>query len=183
MTESPITAPKRKKSAKALRAPVRQNEVREPVREAPRQRLRKNIAQQSPTHIPREMIPEGVDLQWVIDSIHGQPEIQGRLTFEANGWQPVTGQMWGGLFDGMFMPKGHTGEINVLGQVLMERPMELTIEARQEELGAAVSARRGVESKLRGGQIDGVKFDTQHSTARKVTNVGYDSERMQVPRE
>lgn len=168
--------------------PVRTGEVRtEPVREAVRdvperrQRLRKGIANVSPTHIPQEMIPEGVDLQWVTDTVHGQPEIQGRQSFEINGWRPVTGDMWGGLFDGMFMPKGYKGEINVLGSVLMERPLELTLEARAEERSQAVSARVAAETKLRNGIIEGVAFDTEHPTARAITQVGREAARIQVP--
>lgn len=175
---------------KSLRAgaPLRNTDVRaevarEPIRETParKQRLRKGIANVSPTHIPREMIPDDIDFQWVTDSIHGMPELQGRQSFEINGWEPVTPDMWGSRFDGMFMPKGHKGEINVLGSVLMWRPMELTLEAREEERGQAVAARIAIESKLRNGQLDGVSFDTQHPTVRAVTSVGRDGVAMPIP--
>ena|SRR3990167_3849522 len=181
MTDQQITPPKRGRPPNAAKQ-VREHDVRaEPVRETKRIRLRKNIASESPTYIPKEMIPPGVDLQWVTDTIHGRPEIQSRISYERQGWQSVTGQMWGGLFDGMFMPKGHQGEINVLGQVLMERPLELTLEARREEQTAANAALRGAEARLRGGQIDGVKFETQHSTVKNITKVGFDGERLPVP--
>lgn len=172
-------------SGAALRtAEVRPEPVREPVRDEPerRQRLRKGIANTSPTHIPQEMIPEGIDLQWVTDTVYGQPDIQGRQSFEINGWRPVTPDMFGGRFDGMFMPKGYKGEINVMGSVLMERPIELTLEARAEERAQATHARVAAENKLRGGDI-GVheRFDTQHPTVAKITKVGRDGDRIQVP--
>lgn len=164
-------------------ADIRSDPVREPIRETPerRQRLRKGIANVSPTHIPREMIPDGVDLQWVTDTIHGLPELQGRQSFEINGWEAVTPDMFSGRFDGMFMPKGYKGEINVLGSVLMWRDMELTMEARAEEREQAVSARVAIEQKLRNGELDGVSFDTQHPTARKVTSVVRDSVSAPIP--
>lgn len=153
------------------------------VRETPakKQRLRKGIGNTSPTFIPREMIPPDIDLQWVTDSIHGMPDIQGRQSFEINAWEPVTADMFGGRFDGMFVPKGHKGEINVLGQVLMWRPMELTMEARAEEAADARNAKVAIETKLRNGQIDGIAFDTQHPTARKVTSVTHETVTMPVP--
>lgn len=163
---------------------IRTSEVRTEAREEVRpkkQRLRKGIAQVSPTHIPREMIPEGVDLQWVTDSVHGQPDIQGRQSYEINAWEPVTADMFGGRYDGMFMPKGHKGEINVLGQVLMWRPLELTLEARAEEAAQARNATHAIETKLRNGQIDGVAFDTTHPTARAITNISHDRVSMPIP--
>lgn len=164
-------------------AEVRAEPAREPIRETParKQRLRKGIANVSPTHIPQEMIPGDIDLQWVTDTIHGMPEAQGRQSFEINGWEPVTPDMWGKRFDGMFMPKGFKGEINVLGSVLMWRPMELTLEARAEERQQAVAARLSIERKLRNGELDGVAFDTQHPTARAITNVGREGVAMPIP--
>lgn len=171
-------------------APVRQTPVRtEPARDTPRDgeqkkvRRRKNIASQSPTHIPEHMIPEGVDLQWVTDSIHGQPDPQGRIAFEINAWEPVTPDMFEGRFDGMFMAKGHKGEINVHGAVLMWRPIELTIEARQEERQEALQAKRAVVRKLRQGEIDGIAangYDPNHPTAEKIRHVGYEQTRVQL---
>lgn len=166
---------------------TRQTEQREPnrmdVRETPekRQRLRKGAASVSPTNIPQEMIPPDTDLQWVTDSIHGEPTPQIRQGFEINGWRPVTSDMFGGRFDGMFMPKGHKGEINVMGEVLMERPLELTIEARQEQYGEAVRAKTRTEATLRNGELPGVRFDTQHPSARKVTSISHERVQMPIP--
>ena len=155
-------------------------EAREEVRPK-KTRLRKGLAQVSPTHIPQEMIPEGVDFQWVTDSIHGMPEMQMRHSYEINAWEPVLADAFNGRFDGMFMPKGYKGEINVMGQVLMWRPIELTMEARQEEAEQARNATRAIETKLRNGQLDGVSFDTQHPTARAVTSISHDRVSMPIP--
>lgn len=147
-----------KVSARTARVPVRENEPRvEADREPVRARVRtRKGAGNDRLHIPREMIPEGVDLQWVADSVLGQPDVQGRMAFEVNGWQPVTPDMFDGRFDGVFMPKGHKGEINVGGLVLMERPLELTLQARAEERHAA-RQQIGIETnKMVSGNIDGV---------------------------
>ncbi len=157
------------------RPPVRTAEVRpEPVRaeevRPKRERTRKGTGTDR-LHIPQHLIPDGVDLQWVTDTILGQPATQTRIGFEVNGWQPVTPDMFGGRYDGMFMPKGFKGEINVDGLVLMERPMELTLEARAEERKAARSAINTHESKIRAGQVDGVTLDTSHPQARAVTKI------------
>lgn len=116
-----------------------------------------------------ELIPEGIDLQWVTSEVLGQPAVGVRQSYEVNAWEPVTGDMFGGRFDGMFHPKGHKGEINVGGLVLMYRPMELTLEARAEEREAAVQPLRTMDFKLKTGAIDGVSLPTDHPSARNNT--------------
>lgn len=161
------------------RLDVRQTEARqEPQREAAvrtgekRERLRKFADNQhGPLYIPREMIPDGTDIQWVAIEVNGAPFPQERVQYEQNGWRAVHGQQFGGRFDGRFMPKGYTGEIIVGGQVLMERPLELTLQARAEERQAAQAARGIQERRLQAGQLDGVTLDTQHPTARANTRL------------
>lgn len=166
------------------RAAVRQIEPqpeteREPVRA--KVRTRKGAGTDR-LHIPREMIPEGIDLQWVPDTILGQPAVQERMAFEVNAWEAVLPQMFDGRFDGIFMPKGHTGEINVGGLVLMWRPLELTLEARAEDDQAARNAVRAEEAKLRGGNLDGVTLDTAHPTVRAKTFINKERIPSAVPR-
>lgn len=156
---------------RTARAPIRQTEpeeIREPVRA--KVRTRKGAGTDR-LFIPQEMIPDGIDLQWVTNAVLGQPAPQLRMAYEVNAWEPVTPEMFDGRFDGMFMKKGHKGEIEVDGLVLMWRPMELTLEARAEERGAASQAVNVQNSKLRSGHLDGVTLDTQHPTARANTRV------------
>jgi hypothetical protein len=72
--------------------------------------------------VPPEMIPDGMSYQWITDSIFGQSQPQRRARFERKGWMPVPSER----HDGIWMPKGYRGEINVDGLVLMERPAEYT---------------------------------------------------------
>lgn len=161
------------------RAPVReaspaiQASAREPVRATTRVRggggtNKYTIAPE----ILRKLGQEGWDLQWNVDSVLGRPETQARMAMEVQGWTSVTGLMWDGLFDGHFMPKGYAGELIVDGLVLQARPMELTLQARAEELRDARQARFVEERKLQQGTPDGINLDMlnpNHGSARAKT--------------
>lgn len=164
---------------RTVRSPVRPvaPPEREPVRAKVRVRKGMGVDQ---LHIPQEMIPDGVDLQWVTDSVLGQPNPHGRQQFEINAWEPVLPSMFEGRFDGMFMPKGYKGEINVGGLVLMWRPMELTLEARAEERQAARHAMVSEEAKMKTGQVEGITFDTDTPNARAHTFVKKTREPMPI---
>lgn len=134
-------------------------------------RLRKNASQRSMLDIDSAILAKlgdmGIDLQWVTDSVLGQPAPQSRMAFEINGWEPVNPQMWDGLFDGMFTKRGHAGEINYEGLVLMWRPMELTNEAKAEDRKARNDALEAQQNMIKGGQIPGFSagFEPDHPTA------------------
>lgn len=127
--------------------------------------------------VPRELIPEGWDYQWITDSILGQPQPQRRARFERRGWRPVPAKR----HDGMFMPIGYDGEINVDGVVLMERPIEYTRQARKKEAMKAAEQVYVREAQMRGGDMPGVAFDTQHPSARSATRISKAYERVVVP--
>lgn len=85
--------------------------------------------------IPRELIPQGWDYQWCAVSVVGNTEIlmDQNLMMAENGWRPVPAER----HPGRFMPVGHKGSIVRGGQMLMERPMALSEEARAEDIRAA----------------------------------------------
>lgn len=158
------------------RAPLRATAIREPADETPKPakktRLRKQAAQRSLLDIDADVVKlikeqYESDLQWVTDSILGQAAPQKRMAFEINGWEPVTPDMFGGVFDGMFTRKGHQGEINFEGLVLMYRPMELTIEAMQEDAQARTGAMEAQRSMVMNGVIPGLGngMDAMHPSA------------------
>ena len=157
------------------RAPIRATTIREDIEAAPKTkktRLRKQAAQRSLLDIDADivnMIKEQyeTDLQWVTDSVLGQAAPQNRMAFEINAWEPVTPDMFGGVFDGMFTRKGHAGEINYEGLVLMHRPLELTIEAQAEERMARDGAMEAQRNMVMNGVIPGLSagFESQHPTA------------------
>lgn len=130
--------------------------------------------------VPKEMIPSGMDYQWVTDSVLGQPMPQRRARFERKGWMPVPSER----HDGVFMPRGYKGEINVDGLVLMERPLEYSLRAREKD---RLRAREQVyvrEAQLRGGDLgSNIAFDTQHQSALRTNKLVKSYEPVKVPRE
>lgn len=134
-------------------------------------------------HIPRNEIPENMDLQWVTDSVFGQPQPERRAVFEKRGWTPVHQEDFDGRFDGRFMAKGAQGEIKVDGSVLMARPLELSLQARRADRRAALEQVSVKEQGLMGGDIKGVALDTQHETALRSNKINRSFERISIPEE
>lgn len=173
-------------AARTNRMPVREAETRpEPAREPVRAKVRtRKGSGVDRYHIPREMIPEGMDLQWNVQSVLGRDEPQMRQAMAVQGWDPVLPDMFGGRFDGMFMPKGYKGEINVGGLVLEYRPIELTMEARAEELQSARHARGVEERKIQSGMVDGIDprfMDQSDPKARANTFLKKEMRPMAIP--
>ncbi len=130
--------------------------------------------------ISPELIPEGLSAMWVTDSVFGQQLPQHRSEFERNGWTPVHQDDFEGQFDGMFMPKGKQGEINVDGLVLMVRPKEITEKAHARNW---VKAREQVaikERALRGGDLP-ISLDPSHPSAVRTNQINKSLERIVIP--
>lgn len=182
-TETPA-APRRRpgRPVRTDRPPVREAEVRaEPAREPVRERKTRTHKGPSTDQlaIPEELRrwfaeAHGNDLQWNSETVIGVPATQFENSrMQQQGWEP----MLAGEFDGRFdylMPKGHKGAIIYGASRLDWRPMELTMEARAEELGAARQARGVEERKIKGGAVDGVDqgfMNTNDPKARQNTFV------------
>lgn len=130
--------------------------------------------------ISPELIPEGMSLQWVTSTVFGQDMSQHRSRFEARGWTPVHQDDFDGQLDGLFMPKGHSGEITVDGLVLMARPKQMTDRAHHANKVKAMQQVAIKEQAMRGGDLN-TPFDTQHPSAVRVTQVNKTMERIVVP--
>lgn len=119
--------------------------ARAPIRSEVRERKRRSGSADR-FHIPPEMIPPGVSVEWKAETVVGQPVDPWvvRDQYDA-GWRPVDVSMMPDL-----MPKGYKGAIRQGGQILMERPIELTKEAQAEALQDARDAWRAKEQQLRG---------------------------------
>lgn len=96
-------------------------------------------------HIPSEQIPLGQSYQWNNYTVFGQEQHAYSAFMEMQGWQPVPAERHPHL-----VPKGYTGPIIVDGQILMERPQELTNEALQEQLDKARGEVAAKEAQLYG---------------------------------
>jgi hypothetical protein len=140
--------------------------VREAVREAPRDvsgnvvvmgrngevltRTRKEGI--DPFDVPMSFIPHGWRYQWNALSTYGNTEIfqSQNLEFHQNGWRPVPASR----HDGFFMPHGHGGAVIVRGQMLMERPEALNLEAEKEQEEIAIRQMRDRDAALMGGRAN-----------------------------
>jgi hypothetical protein len=134
-------------------------------------------------HIPRDMIPEGMDLQWVTTEVCGQAVPQHTALFTRKGWTPVHPEDFGGRFDGMFTARGDNGPIQMGGLVLMARPIELTKKARAKDKAAAREQVAIKEAALGAGNLEGVTLDAQHPSALKTNRISRSWERIEVPKE
>lgn len=131
-------------------------------------------------HIPHHMVPQGMSLQWVTDTVLGQPFSQHRAGFEKKGWTPVHQQDFDGQLDGMFMPKGVDGEIRMTGMTLMARPKELTDRAKKKDRREALEQVAIKEQSLRGGDLQ-TTLDSQHPSAINSNRINKSIERIQIP--
>lgn len=131
--------------------------------------------------IREDLVPEGMSLQWVTDSVLGQNMAQHRALFERTGWTPVHQEDFDGQFNGMFMPKNAPGEINVEGLVLMARPKEITDKAKRAEQRKSREQIEIKERALRGGDLPGVTLDSRASNAVNSNRINRSYERISVP--
>lgn len=127
--------------------------------------------------IDPSLIPDGMTYLWVTDSILGQPQPQWRARRARTGWTPVPASR----HDGMFMPKGFEGEINVDGLVLHEKPLEFVNRDKLKDRRAAAEQVWLRERQMMGGDLQGVGFDTQHKTALQSNKVRKSYERIEIP--
>lgn len=131
--------------------------------------------------IAKELIPQGMDLQWVTDSVFGQPMPQHRAEFEKRGWTPVHQEDFDGQFDGLWMARGSPGEIKVDGLVLMARPLSLSIKAKKIDRQRALERVQIKEKELRGGNLPGVTLDASHPNAVRTNMINRSMDGAFVP--
>jgi len=122
------------------RPQIHRTDTSTPMRseEPRRRRLKGNIAQDK-FAIPAEMIPEGSSYEWKRKTTYGASDPSYDVLMRTQGWLPVDVSR-----HPEFMPPGWSGSIERDGLILMERPIELTREAQEEE---RLSARLAVATK------------------------------------
>lgn len=191
MTDAPVV---KRGPGRPRKNPAPAGVEREPVREAVSSKKFKMRAQpnwelvdpnavDSPDRlrINPDLIPAGMSALWVTDSVIGQGVPQHRSEFERKGWTPVHQEDFDGQFDGMFMPKGADGEINVEGLVLMMRPKEMTLKAERNDKRKAYEQVAIKEAALTGGDLPGVSLDPDHPSARNSNRIRKSREAIEIP--
>lgn len=97
-------------------------------------RRRRNVTSDNPFHIDQMEIPDGQTWEWKRYSVLGQVDYENQQICQEAGWLPVT---WG-MRNAIKRPPNMT-ELGLRepvikkGMILMERPIELTLEARIED--------------------------------------------------
>ena len=95
-------------------------------------------------YVPVHEIPDGWTYEWKRKSVLGQEDAAHQIALARKGWEPVPASR-----HPSFMPDG--GNFNTIerkGMILMERPAEVTEEARQIEMRRARMQVRQKEEQL-----------------------------------
>lgn len=103
--------------------------------------------------VPEHLKEAGWDYQWLTERIYNNADIVKRHNHQMyqNGWRPVLAQ---GRWNGVFGPVTDKGPIVVGDSALYERPLELTKEARKEDVKKARTQMSDRDQSLMGGKAD-----------------------------
>lgn len=126
--------------------------------------------------IPPSDVPNGWCYEWKRKTLLGQEDPAYQVQLAQKGWEPVPAYR-----HPSYMPVGYKGQtIERKGMILMERPLEITEEARNFELRKARNQVRQKEAQLAGapeGQFDRNNKDSSLVKVKK------SYEAMPIPRD
>jgi len=129
---------------------------REPVHAQKRTRRRKNTVTEDIYYIPLDEIPEGSSYEWKRWAVNGMEDPFYIAQMRDQGWEPVDPKK-----HPSWLPPGYSQpHIIKGGQILMERPVELTEEARAE--GRQLARRQIREAEQRLGMTPKDTLSRQH---------------------
>jgi len=111
----------------------------EPIRE----RKRKGGQVADKFHIDPSQIPAGMSYEWKRATVYGASDPYYDVQMREQGWEPVQAERHPEL-----VASGTTGSIVRDGLILMERPVELTEEARSEDYASAIEPVHTMKQKI-----------------------------------
>jgi len=126
--------------------------------------------------IDKRLIPDGWSYEWKNHLVLGQPNPSYEVSLARKGWEavPVTRHP-------QMMPDGWKGaHIERDGQILMERPLEITEEAKARDFRAARAQVRQKEAQLTGVPTGQFERDNKGST---LVNVKKSYEAIPIPKD
>lgn len=153
MLATPAPAPRRPGN----RPPTRQQPARDLARETTRQGAVVVVGRDGETltrrrtsvgdkyHVPANEIPRGWDYQWNPVTVYNKEVTEESLIMAENGWRPVPADR----HPGRWTAQGYKGQIIVEGLRLEERPMSLSVEAKNEDIQRAKTQIRDQTDSLR----------------------------------
>lgn len=131
-------------------------------------------------HIPKELFPEGMDLQWITQTVYGQDMPQAVNAYFRTGWTPIHADDFDGRFGKMF-PQDSSGYIKLDGMILCARPLELSIAAKRRDQQRAKEQIDLKEEAFRGGGIPATGAD--HPSALARNRITRSMERIEIPKD
>lgn len=143
-------------------------------------------AEESPDryHIPRDMFPEGLDLQWWTWTIRGQNIKDRAIIAERGAWRPVKQDSfdnWHSRVMGNRFPVDEDGNIVLEGSALYARPMPYSERARERQKQEALEAIALKEQAFKGGDINAT--GANHPSALATNKISRSMERIEIPKE
>ena len=128
-------------------------------------------------YIDPKSIPTGWDYEWKRHKVLGQEDPAYMVQTARMGWEPVPANR-----HPEFMPSGYIGNtIERKGMILMERPKELSDEARQIELKKARNQIRQKEAQL--NSAEGGQFGRSKSDGTSLVKVNKSYEAIPIPKD
>lgn len=161
------------------REPIR-TDIRDPIREAAAddaptaRKVRRRKGYVDDTYIAPHEIPPGMDYNWKRFTVTGEPQEEYLMAMAENGWEPVPAARHPRLAS----RSRKDGHIVRGGLILMERPMELTEEARAEDLAEARAQLSIQQRRLMETPAGTMPRDADPRTAARIRQT---YEPMQVP--
>lgn len=124
-------------------------------------------------HINPKIIPDGWSYEWKKKSVWGKEDPNYEVGVARRGWEAVPASRHPEL-----MPAGNFSTIERDGMILMERPMELTEDARARDRQAARKQVKDKEEQLNDAPKGQFERNNKGDSLRKI-NKSY--ERMEIP--
>jgi hypothetical protein len=126
-------------------------------------------------YIDQEAIPPGWSYEWKRKTVMGMEDPAYQVQLSRMGWEPVPAQR-----HPAYMPGGHNyNTIERKGMILMERPLELTEEARDVEVKRARNQVRQKEAQLNSAPEG--QFGRDHKEVQ--AKIGKSYEAIPIPRD
>lgn len=145
---------------------VEQPVMHEPVHtEEKRRRRRTATTGEDKFYFPVDQIPEGSSYEWKRHTVLGKEDPFYIASLREQGWEPVDPKNHPNL-----LPPGYAAQHIIKdGMILMERPTELTDEARAEQRKLAKTQIREAEQRL--GKTPEGQLPRDHEAVRGATYV------------
>lgn len=188
---APVTSSSAATDDAAVQAPARPD-LRPPMRDDdPRSRAAQRAAElrghlgsidegEDKFFVDPADIPDGWDYEWKRRTVYGAEDPAYQVAIARRGWEPVPASRHPSM-----MPSGYTGQtIERDGMVLMERPKEISDEARAHELRKARRQVRAKEEQLTAapaGQFERENKDRMGVERGGLMKLNKSYERVQVP--